>query len=159
MAVVVVPNLVVGGIFAWHRGEQRLGEDPQKVGGWLVQGDGEGMGIGGGQARDAAGLAGAERSGPGDEVRVLLPARGVVLVVEPLDGGDEVGGGDLAVDWGGVADPGAQGEGVDAPVSRDLGWAAGDVGDRDGLLLGRPGEVVAVQSPGVGRAIARPSGV
>ena len=79
MAVVVGPDRVAGRVLPWHRGEQRQGEDRQKVGGRLDQGDLEGVGVGGGQARDAAGLAGAERGGPGDEVRVLLPARGVCL--------------------------------------------------------------------------------
>src|SRR4029453_1734554 len=105
--------------------------------------------FGGDQARDAGGFAGTERSGPGDEAGVLLPVRWGLLVVDPLDGGDEVGGGDLAVDRGAVADPGAQGEGGGAPVSREP-IAAGDVGNRDGPLLGGPGQVVAVQGPGEG---------
>jgi hypothetical protein len=116
MAIVVVPHRVAGRVLAWHRGEERQGEDGQEVLGRLVQGDGEGAGVGGGQARDAAGLAGAERSGPGDEVGVVLAVGGALVVVEPLDGGDEVLGGDFAVDWGGVADPGAQPEGVGTPV-------------------------------------------
>jgi len=93
-------------MLAWHRGEERQGEDGQEVLSRLVQGDLEGAGVGGGQARDAAGLAGAEGGGAGDQVRVLLPVRGGLFVVEPLDGGDEVGGGDLAVDRRSVADPG-----------------------------------------------------
>ena len=100
MAVVVGPHRIVGRVLARHRSEERLGEDPQEVAGRPVQGDLQGVGVGGGQARDPLGLPGSERLGAGDQVRVLLPARGGLPVVEPLDGGDEVGGGDFAVDRG-----------------------------------------------------------
>ena len=132
MPAVVRPERVAGRVLAGHRGEARQGEDGQEVAGRLVQGDDEGAGVRGAQARDAAGLSGAERCGAGDEIRVLLPVRGGLFVVEPLDGGDEILGDDLAVDRGAVADPWAQGEGVGALVGREL-IAAGDVGDRDGL--------------------------
>jgi hypothetical protein len=50
MAVVVGPDRVLSRVLCWHRGEQRLGEDRQEVGGGLVQGDLESAGVGGGQA-------------------------------------------------------------------------------------------------------------
>jgi hypothetical protein len=114
----------VGRVLPWHRGEARQGEDGQEVTGRPVQGDLQGAGVEAAQARDAAGLSGAERFGAGDQAGVELPARRVLLVVEPFDGGDEVGGGDLTVDRRGVADPGAQPEGVGAPVGRELGEPA-----------------------------------
>src|SRR4029453_7093871 len=135
MAVVVVPDRIVGRVLPWHRGEERQGQDGQEVAGRPVQGDPQGAGVGGGQARDAAGLAGTIPAGPRNEGGVELAVRGALLVVDPLAGGDEVGGGDLAVDRGGIADPDPEGEGVGALVGREL-IAAGNVGDRDGLLLG-----------------------
>jgi hypothetical protein len=47
MPGVVVPHLVAGRVLPGHRGEEWQGEDRQEVFGGLVQGDGEGAGVGG----------------------------------------------------------------------------------------------------------------
>jgi hypothetical protein len=73
MPRVVVPDRVGGRVLPWHGGEQRQGEDRQEVTGRPDQGDPEGTGVGGGQARDPLGLAGTERRGADDQVRVLPP--------------------------------------------------------------------------------------